>query len=101
MSFATPVTAAQATQVLRHVAYVNHIGDFSLAIALDHSRTVQVKVIDEDGASATSLTREINLAADVVDAAGLNGTFVGGDLADTINGADGNDTITGGAGDDS
>ncbi len=100
LSFATPITAAQATSLLKQIEYVNQYGDFSLQIALDDTRTVSVRVQDHSNVWSTTETRTVNIAADVVDGAG-NGTFVGGRFNDIINGADGNDTLTGAKGDDS
>ncbi|MEA2874670.1 MAG: hypothetical protein QOH67_4998, partial [Hyphomicrobiales bacterium] len=100
VSFPTPITASQATQVLKQIDYVDQIGDFTLAIALDDTRTISVRVQDHDNVWSNTVTHDVNIAADVLDGSG-NGTFVGGRFNDTINGADGNDTLTGGKGDDS
>jgi len=99
VTFPTPITAAQATLVLQQIEYVNQIGDFSLAIAQDDTRTIAVRVQDEGGAWSNVETHDVNVAADVIDGNGA-GTFVGGSFADTINGGGGNDTLTGGKGND-
>jgi VCBS repeat-containing protein len=100
VTFAAPVSPANALAIFKQINYVNQIGDFSLAVALDDTRTVTVRVQDHDLAWSSTDTREVNVAANVLDGSG-DGTFVGSRFADTINGADGNDTLTGGKGDDS
>ena len=100
ISFPASITAAQATQVLQHVVYTNEIGDFSLDVAPDDTRTISVRVQDEDGAWSTpTSTTQIDLAADVVDSTGLD-NFIGSSHDDFIEGLGGNDVIDGGAGDD-
>ncbi|MEA2879412.1 MAG: large repetitive protein [Hyphomicrobiales bacterium] len=99
VSFPTPITASQATQVLKQIDYIDQIGDFTLAIALDDTRTISVRVQDHDNVWSNTVTHDVNIAADVLDGSG-NGTFVGGRFNDTINGADGNDTLSGGKGAD-
>src|SRR5690606_311721 len=91
VSFPTPVSASQAALVLQQIEYVNQYGDFSLAIAMDDTRTISVRVQDHNGAWSNTITNDVNIAADVVDGAG-NGTFVGGRFDDTINGSGGDDT---------
>jgi len=100
VSFPTPITASQATLVLKQIDYIDQIGDFTLAIAQDDTRTISVRVQDHNDVWSNTVTHDVNIAADVVDGTG-NGTFVGGRFNDTIDGAMGDDTLTGGKGDDS
>jgi VCBS repeat-containing protein len=97
--FATPIAGASATDVLGQIAYVNQIGDFSLAIDSDDSRTVAVRATDSDGATSDWEQRDIVLAADVVDSTGRD-VFSGGRFDDVITGGIGDDLIDGGGGDD-
>ena len=97
--FATPITGASATAVLGHIAYVNQIGDFSLAIGSDDSRTVAVRATDSDGATSDWADRDIGLAADVVDTTGRD-AFTGGRFDDVIIGGIGDDLIDGAGGND-
>jgi VCBS repeat-containing protein len=97
--FGTAITGASATDVLGQVAYVNQIGDFSLAIDSDDTRTIAVRTTDSDGATSDWAQRDIDLAADVVDSTGWD-VFTGGRFDDVITGGIGDDLIDGGGGDD-
>ncbi|MDQ2081671.1 VCBS domain-containing protein [Xanthobacteraceae bacterium Astr-EGSB] len=97
--FAAPITGASASAVLGHIAYVNQIGDFSLAVGSDDNRTVAVRTTDSDGAASDWVQREIDIVADVVDATGRD-AFTGGRFDDVIGGGGGDDVIDGGGGDD-
>jgi VCBS repeat-containing protein len=99
LSFASPVTGAQATGLLHEIEYANQIGDFSLQIGADDTRTISVRALDNDGAASAWASREIGIAADVVDTTGLD-AFTGGHYDDIINGSTGDDTINGGSGND-
>jgi hypothetical protein len=99
VTFPAPISTAQAALVLQQIEYINQIGDFSLAIAQDDTRTIAVRVQDAGGTWSNVETNAVSVAADVLDGTG-NGTFVGGTFADTINGGAGDDTLTGGKGND-
>jgi VCBS repeat-containing protein len=99
LRFANPITGASATAVLGHIAYVNQIGDFSLAVGSDDSRTVAVRATDSDGATSAWADRDIGLAADVVDTKRMD-DFTGGRFDDVVSGGIGDDVIDGAGGND-
>ena len=91
--------AGAGDEVLLQVQYINQIGDFSLDVATDDTRTISVRVRDHDGAWSNTATHEVNIAADVVDTTNIN-HFVGSHFNDVIQGAAGDDVMTGGQGAD-
>ena len=95
----TPLTEAQANDLLDELRYLNDEATFALDT---DDRQIDVRVTDADGDVSETRVAIIPVAADVEDEAGAGGlnSFTGTRFRDTIRGNDGIDTLDGGAGDD-